>query len=48
MLPPPDSQELLNIGGKHSGRISIEEWHKLEQTNPQLFAGMYQFYARKK
>ena len=48
MLPPPDSQELLNIGGKHSGRISIDEWHKLEQTNSQLFAGMYQFYARKK
>ena len=47
MLPPPDSQELLSFTGKHSSRISPEEWHTLEQNNPQLFAGMYQFYARK-
>lgn len=47
MLPPPDSQELLSLTGKHSSRISPEEWHTLEQNNPQLFAGMYQFYARK-
>ena len=47
MLPPPESQELLSLTGKHSSRITAAEWHTLEQNNPQLFAGMYQFYARK-
>lgn len=47
MLPPPNSQQLLSLTGKHPSEISIEQWHELEQNNPDLFAGMYQFYAIK-
>lgn len=47
MLPPPDAHNLLSLSGKHCSRITIAEWHTMEQNNPQLFAGMYQFYALK-
>ncbi|QQD24699.1 methyltransferase domain-containing protein [Venatoribacter cucullus] len=47
MLPPPAGRELLKLVGKNSHEIRIEEWHALEQSNPDLFAGMYQFYALK-
>ena len=28
--------------------LSLNDWHTLEQIEPALFAGMYQFYVRKK
>ncbi len=47
MLPPPGAQALIDLTGKHCSEISVQEWHQLEQNNPDLFAGMYQFYALK-
>lgn len=47
MLPPPGAQALIDLTGKHCSEISVQEWHQLEQNNPDLFAGMYQFYAIK-
>lgn len=53
MLPPPGSQALLSLklnaslSQQHSSDLSIEQWHELEQNNPNLFASMYQFYAIK-
>jgi len=47
ILAPPGSAELLSIAGKHASELTHEEWHQLEQSNPQLFCGMYQFYLQK-
>lgn len=47
MLPPPNSQESLQQHAQTASTLSIEQWQQLEQTNPNLFAGMYQFYAIK-
>lgn len=38
------AQEAFN---KQPNQLSIEHWQELEKQNPNLFAGMYQFYARK-
>ena len=48
MLPPLGSHNIIQRTGKHSSDLSLEEWHQIEQENPGLFAGMYQFYAIKK
>ena len=47
MLAPPGSAELLSIAGKKAAQLSHQEWHDIEQANPSLFAGMYQFYLQK-
>lgn len=47
MLPPPEGRELLQLVGKHSSELRVSEWQALEQSNPGLFSGMYQFYAVK-
>ena len=47
MLAPPGSAALLKTNGRHAGGLSCSDWHTLEQTNPALFAGMYQFYVQK-
>ncbi|MFY9180182.1 MAG: methyltransferase domain-containing protein [Venatoribacter sp.] len=47
MIVPPAGQELVRLIGKQAHEVTINEWHVLEQANPDLFAGMYQFYAIK-
>lgn len=47
MLAPSHQQALLELTGLPAGQISVAQWHQLEQNNPSLFAGMYQFYAIK-
>lgn len=47
MLAPPNSSDIINKTGKLAGELSVQEWHKIEQENTNLFAGMYQFYAIK-
>ena len=47
MLPPPGSQPLLKLMGKKAHQLTIEDWYQLEQSNPAMFATMYQFYAIK-
>ena len=35
--------------GLHEDRyFNLEQWHKIEQQNPNLFIGMYQFYCQRK
>lgn len=41
MIPPPNNHK-----GLHP-QAHVDEWAAYEQENPQLFAGMYQFYAQK-
>lgn len=48
MLAPEGSSALLALTGKQASELSVQEWHQLEQSNPDLFAGMYQFYAIKR
>ncbi|WP_430459806.1 methyltransferase domain-containing protein [Thalassolituus sp. LLYu03] len=47
MLPPPGFQGLLALTGKAAWQLTTAEWSALEQKNPALFAGMYQFYVQK-
>lgn len=49
MIPPSSSatlaQQRFNIS---ADQLTPTQWGELEQDHPQLFAGMYQFYLRKK
>ena len=36
--------DVLKLKPQH---LTLNDWHTLEQVNPALFAGMYQFYVRK-
>lgn len=47
MLPPPNNQALRQQLSVPAGQITVAQWHQLEQNNPSIFAGMYQFYAIK-
>ncbi len=47
MLAPQNSAEIVKKTGKQAGELSVHEWHKIEQENTNLFAGMYQFYGVK-
>jgi hypothetical protein len=48
IVPPAGAQKLaekvLRLPPKN---LTLNDWHTLEQIEPALFAGMYQFYVRK-
>lgn len=47
-LPPASAYKAAQkMFGLTPHEMSLEQWQKLEQDQPSLFAGMYQFYARK-
>lgn len=49
MLPTTQArQAFLNQFDSLAEKNSLENWQKVEQLNPDIFAGMYQFYCRKK
>jgi 2-polyprenyl-3-methyl-5-hydroxy-6-metoxy-1,4-benzoquinol methylase len=48
MLPTMTARQLMEKQiGKLDKNNTLENWDIIEQTNPDIFAGMYQFYCRK-
>ena len=48
IVPPPGAQQLAEkILRLPPANLTLNDWHTLEQIEPALFAGMYQFYVRK-
>ncbi len=48
MLPTMTARKLMeNQIGKLDKNNTLENWDIIEQNNPDIFAGMYQFYCRK-
>ncbi|ASP40605.1 hypothetical protein CHH28_18880 [Bacterioplanes sanyensis] len=48
LIPPPRSEPLAQQAfGLRAQQLSLSQWQQLEQQNPALFAGMYQFYLHK-
>lgn len=49
MIPPNGSAALAQqYFGLHADQLTPTQWAEIENDHPQLFAGMYQFYLRKK
>lgn len=48
MLAPDQNSPQRQWLGQRAGDLSPAEWATIEQQQPDLFAGMYQFYARKR
>lgn len=48
IVPPAGAQKLAaDILRVTPANLTLNDWHTLEQIEPALFAGMYQFYVRK-
>ncbi|GGY39515.1 hypothetical protein GCM10011297_10900 [Bacterioplanes sanyensis] len=48
LIPPPSAESLAQRHfGCHAHQLTLSQWQQLEQQQPQLFAGMYQFYLHK-
>lgn len=47
LAPASAYRQAQKVFNKQPNQLSIEQWQELEKQNPSLFAGMYQFYARK-
>lgn len=48
IVPPAGAQKLAEkVLQLKPHSLTLNDWHTLEQTEPALFAGMYQFYVRK-
>lgn len=48
MIPQGDSEQLSQQLFSQSGhQLTLEQWGEVENHKPELFAAMYQFYARK-
>ncbi|KZZ49023.1 hypothetical protein A3759_04285 [Thalassolituus sp. HI0120] len=48
MIPQGESEQLAQqLFNKAGHQLTLEQWGELEHQKPELFAAMYQFYARK-
>ncbi len=48
IIPPPGARELARDKLQlETTQLTLNDWHTLEQLEPGLFSGMYQFYVRK-
>lgn len=47
ILPPAVMAQYLNTFPNDRDGVSLENWHKFEQAQPDTFLGMYQFWCRK-
>lgn len=48
IVPPAGARQLAaDILKLEPSNLTLNDWHTLEQIEPALFAGMYQFYVRK-
>jgi hypothetical protein len=48
IVPPAGARQLAaDVLKLEPAYLTLNDWHTLEQVEPALFAGMYQFYVRK-
>ena len=48
MIPQGESEQLAQqLFNKAGHQLTLEQWGEVEHQKPELFAAMYQFYARK-